>query len=187
MLNIIIRVCKIPHQTYVCNLTLTATTTLIKRHRYMCVQTCCYLNDRRHRFEDSVVDDGIDGDGDRVLGEDLLRRHVEWHRPQIDFDEVLDTRHDEEHTCRWRQRFVSFYACLQMQLTMLRFSGVYSYVDYIFLSFTLPDTYCLAPLSGYALGEGWSKRKESSPACFNEKVSYFKFIGERLCFHKTFK
>ena len=35
-----------------------------------------------HRRGDLVVADGIHGHSDAVLGEDLLRRHVEGHRPE---------------------------------------------------------------------------------------------------------
>ena len=36
---------------------------------------------REGQGPDVVVDDGVDGHGDAVLGEDLLRRHVKRHRP----------------------------------------------------------------------------------------------------------
>ena len=47
---------------------------------------------------DSVVDDSIDGDGDRVLGEDLLGRHVEGDGPEVGDDNVVHAGDDEEQT-----------------------------------------------------------------------------------------
>ena len=44
----------------------------------------------------AVVDDGVDGDGDGVLGEDLLRRHVERHGAQVDLRVRVRARDDEE-------------------------------------------------------------------------------------------
>ncbi len=45
---------------------------------------------------DLVVDDCVDGDGDAVLGEDLLRRHVEGHGAQVDDGDGVDAGDDEE-------------------------------------------------------------------------------------------
>ena len=46
---------------------------------------------------DSVVDDCVHGDGDAVLGEELLGRHVEADGPEVQLLVGVDTRHDEEY------------------------------------------------------------------------------------------
>ena len=55
-----------------------------------------YLADGGQGRADLVVDDGVDGDGDGVLGEDLLGRHVEGDGPQVDHGDRVDARDDEE-------------------------------------------------------------------------------------------
>ena len=52
--------------------------------------------DGGHGVVDLVVDDGVDGDGDGVLGEDLLGRHVEGDRPEVGDDDLVDAGDDEE-------------------------------------------------------------------------------------------
>src|SRR5690606_23515016 len=47
-----------------------------------------------HRVGRLVVDDGVDGHGDVVLGDDFLRLDVDDLLPHVDFDEPLDERHD---------------------------------------------------------------------------------------------
>lgn len=54
----------------------------------------------RHRhggIVNAVVDDGVDRHGHRVLGEHLLRRHVERQRAQVHLRVVLDAGQDEEN------------------------------------------------------------------------------------------
>ena len=55
-----------------------------------------YLADGGQGRADLVVDDGVDGDGDGVLGEDLLGRHVEGDRPEVGDDDLVDAGDDEE-------------------------------------------------------------------------------------------
>ena len=45
-----------------------------------------------------VVHDGVDKDGDAVLGEDLLRRDLVGGRPHVDLLVDVDAGDDEEHT-----------------------------------------------------------------------------------------
>ena len=51
------------------------------------------------------VDDGVDGDDDVVLGDDLLRRNVDDLLPHVDLGDPLDERHDPAQArtrrCRW--------------------------------------------------------------------------------------
>ncbi len=57
-----------------------------------------HLVHRHDRIEDAIVDDGVDSDGHRVLGQNLLRWHVERDRPQVNCGDVVHTRQNEEET-----------------------------------------------------------------------------------------
>ncbi len=54
------------------------------------------LVDGLDRIEHSIVDHGVHGHGHRVLGEDLLRRHVERDRAQVDRLNAVHARQNEK-------------------------------------------------------------------------------------------
>ena len=56
------------------------------------------LADDQHGPPDFVVDDGVDVDGDAVVGQDLLRRDVEELRPYVEDGDGVDARHQEDQT-----------------------------------------------------------------------------------------
>ena len=43
-----------------------------------------------------IIDDSINSHGDTVLGEDLLRRNIKGHRPQVNNLDGVHARDDEE-------------------------------------------------------------------------------------------
>ena len=54
------------------------------------------LAGRPDRVEDSVVDDGVHGEGDAVRGEDVLGRNLEDLSPGVDPLDLLQEREDED-------------------------------------------------------------------------------------------
>lgn len=54
------------------------------------------IRDRRDRIAHSEIAHSIDSDGHRVLGEYLLRRHVECDRAQVDVYDRVYARQDKE-------------------------------------------------------------------------------------------
>ena len=54
------------------------------------------LGDRLVRVDDAEVGDGVDAHGDVVLGDDLLRRHVQRDRSQVDADHLVDERDQQD-------------------------------------------------------------------------------------------
>ena len=56
------------------------------------------LADDQHGPPDFVVDDGVDVDGDAVVGQDLLRRDVEELGPDVEDGDGVDARHQEDQT-----------------------------------------------------------------------------------------
>ncbi len=54
------------------------------------------LDDRRFGVDDPEVGDGVDAGGDVVLGDDLLRWDVERDRAQVDLDDPVDDRDQED-------------------------------------------------------------------------------------------
>ena len=51
---------------------------------------------RNDRIEGTEIADGVHSDRYRVLGEDLLRRHVKSNGTEIDVDDRIDARQNEE-------------------------------------------------------------------------------------------
>src|SRR3989441_3871000 len=47
-------------------------------------------------FDDHEIDDGVDLDRDVVVGDDLLRWHLEGYRPQVDLDQPVDPERDDQ-------------------------------------------------------------------------------------------
>src|SRR3989442_3056362 len=54
--------------------------------------------------DDQEIDDGVDLDRDVVVGDDLLRRHLEGDRAQIDLDQAVDAEGDDQAQPRALQR-----------------------------------------------------------------------------------
>src|SRR6266567_2595526 len=65
-----------------------------------CVDVVQDLNDRALRVDHLEVDDGVDLGGHVVLGDDLLRRHLERDHAQVDLHEAVDTERDDEAQAR---------------------------------------------------------------------------------------
>ncbi len=57
-----------------------------------------HLVHRHDWIKDAIVDDSVDSDRDRVLGQNLLRGHVERDRAQVNRGDVVDARQNEEET-----------------------------------------------------------------------------------------
>lgn len=69
--------------------------------RGLCQQACTVMSildvgDTDRCILDSIVDDRIDRNSDRIFGEHFLRRHVEGERSQVDLGVILNTRQYEE-------------------------------------------------------------------------------------------
>lgn len=57
-----------------------------------------YLNDGFQWVRNAVVDDCVDRNCDGILGQNLLRRHIEWNRPQVHLAVVVDAWQHKEHS-----------------------------------------------------------------------------------------
>ena len=62
------------------------------------------LHDRGLRVDDPEVGDRVHAHRDVVLGDDLLRRHVQRDRPQVDLDHPVDDRDQQEDARALRLR-----------------------------------------------------------------------------------
>ena len=60
------------------------------------------LDDRRFRVDDPEVGDGVDAGGNVVLGDDLLWGDVERDRAQVDLDDPVDDRDQEDDAGAFR-------------------------------------------------------------------------------------
>lgn len=72
------------------------------REQSRCVLDIRDLVNGQERIKDAQIDDRIDRDGHRVLGEYLLGLDVERHRAQVDLEHVVDARQHEEQARTFR-------------------------------------------------------------------------------------
>ena len=61
------------------------------------------LDDRRFGVDDAEVGDGVDTGGNVVLGDDFLGRDVERDRAQVDLDDPVDDRDQEDDAGAFRR------------------------------------------------------------------------------------
>ena len=67
-----------------------------RREKLRALGVVSHVADGGKRGADLVVDDGVDGDGDGVLGENLLRGDVEGDGPEVGDGDLVHAGDDEE-------------------------------------------------------------------------------------------